>query len=62
MANGYGFYLYPDNNIRADTDTFIQKFADPNPYPIFGWQIRIWANPYPFYPFDTPTYKIIVFG
>ena len=59
MANGYGYYPYLDN-IRADTDTdiFIQKFADPNPYPdpIFGWRIRIriWANPYAFYPFDTP--------
>ena len=65
MANGYGYYPYLDN-IRADTDTdiFIQKFADPNPYPdpIFGWRIRIriWANPYPFYPFDTPIMNVIV--
>ena len=58
--NGYGYY--PDtDNIRPDTDTdfFILKFADTDTDSdtVFSWRIRIriWANPYPFYPFDTPS-------
>ena len=54
--SGYKYYPYPDN-IRPDTDPFILKFAYPNPDPILSRRIRIriWANPYPFYPFDTPS-------
>ena len=33
---------------------FIQKFVDPDPTFSCRIQIQIWANPYLFYPFDTP--------